>query len=150
MSDSAPVAAENLLQVNDTLFIPRSELDVRVSRASGAGGQHVNKTSSRVEIFWNIPGSRALSEEQRSRLMEKLASKLTTEGSIRVVASDMRSQSRNRDLAEERLADLVRRALIIPKKRRATKPTRAAKEARLESKKRHSTKKRDRRTTSLD
>jgi ribosome-associated protein len=150
MSDSAPVAAENLLQVNDTLSIPRSELDVRVSRASGAGGQHVNKTSSRVEIFWSIPGSRALSEEQRSRLMEKLASKLTTEGSIRVVASDMRSQSRNRDLAEERLADLVRRALIIPKKRRATKPTRAAKEARLESKKRHSTKKRDRRTTSLD
>jgi ribosome-associated protein len=150
MSDSVPVAAENLLQVNDTLSIPRSELDVRVSRASGAGGQHVNKTSSRVEIFWNIPGSRALSEEQRSRLMEKLASKLTTEGSIRVVASDMRSQSRNRDLAEERLADLVRRALIIPKKRRATKPTRAAKEARLESKKRHSTKKRDRRTTSLD
>jgi ribosome-associated protein len=150
MSDSAPVAAENLLQVNDTLSIPRSELDVRVSRASGAGGQHVNKTSSRVEIFWNIPGSRALSEEQRSRLLEKLASKLTTEGSIRVVASDMRSQSRNRDLAEERLADLVRRALIIPKKRRATKPTRAAKEARLESKKRHSTKKRDRRTTSLD
>ena len=150
MSDSAPVAAENLLQVNDTLSIPRSELDVRVSRASGAGGQHVNKTSSRVEIFWNIPGSRALSEEQRSRLVEKLASKLTTEGSIRVVASDMRSQSRNRDLAEERLADLVRRALIIPRKRRATKPTRAAKEARLESKKRHSTKKRDRRTTSLD
>jgi ribosome-associated protein len=150
MSDSAPVAAENLLQVNDTLSIPRSELDVRVSRASGAGGQHVNKTSSRVEIFWNIPGSRALSEEQRFRLTEKLASKLTTEGSIRVVASDMRSQSRNRDLAEERLADLVRRALIIPKRRRATKPTRAAKEARLESKKRHSTKKRDRRTTSLD
>ena len=123
MSDSAPVAPENLLQVNDILSIPRSELDVRVSRASGAGGQHVNKTSSRVEIFWNIPGSRALSEEQRSRLMEKLASKLTTEGSIRVVASDMRSQSRNRDLAEERLADLVRRALIIPRKRRATKPT---------------------------
>ena len=150
MSDSAPVAAENLLQVNDALSIPRSELDVRVSRASGAGGQHVNKTSSRVEIFWNIRGSRALSEEQRSRLMEKLVSRLTTEGSIRVVASDMRSQSRNRDLAEERLADLVRRALIIPKKRRATKPTRAAKEARLESKKRHSTKKRDRRTTSLD
>ena len=150
MSDSAPVAAENLLRVNEALSIPRSELDVRVSRASGAGGQHVNKTSSRVEIFWNIPGSRALSEDQRSRLREKLASKLTTDGSIRVVASDMRSQSRNRDLAEERLADLVRQALIVPRKRRATKPTRAAKEARLESKKRHSTKKRDRRTTSLD
>ena len=81
----------------------------------------MNKTSSRVEIFWNVLGSRALTDEQRARLREKLASRLTTEGSIRVVASDMRSQSRNRELAEERLADLVRRALIVPKKRRATK-----------------------------
>jgi len=150
MSDSPATAARNLLAVNDSLSIPRTELDIRVSRSSGAGGQHVNKTSSRVEIFWNVVGSRALSEEQRARLQEKLASRLTTEGSIRVVASDMRSQSRNRELAEERLADLVRRALVIPRKRRATKPTRAAKEARLESKKRHSTKKRDRQNTVID
>ena len=151
MSDSpSPPASENLLAVNDSLSIPRSELDVRVSRASGAGGQHVNKTSSRVEIFWNISGSRALSDEQRTRLLDKLSSRLTTEGSIRVVASDMRSQSRNRDLAEERLAEIVRRALIIPRKRRPTKPTRAAKEARLETKKRHSNKKRERRNPSLD
>lgn len=150
MSDSPVTAARNLLAVNESVSIPRTELDVRVSRSSGAGGQHVNKTSSRVEIFWNIVGSRAVTEEQRARLREKLASRLTTEGSIRVVASDMRSQSRNRELAEERLADLVRRALVIPRKRRATKPTRAAKEARLESKKRHSTKKRDRRNTVID
>jgi ribosome-associated protein len=150
MSDSPVTAARNVLAVNESLSIPRTELDVRVSRSSGAGGQHVNKTSSRVEIFWNIVGSRALSEEQRVRLREKLASRLTTEGSIRVVASDMRSQSRNRELAEERLADLVRRALVIPRKRRATKPTRASKEARLDSKKRHSTKKRDRRDTVID
>jgi len=150
MSDSAPVASENLLQINDSLSIPRSELDVRVSRASGAGGQHVNKTSSRVEIFWNIPGSRALSEEERARLLERLASKLTTEGSVRVVASDMRSQSRNRDLAEERLADLVRRALVIPKQRRPTRPTKASKEARLEGKKRRSHKKRERRNKSFE
>ena len=151
MTDSpSPPASENLLAVNDSLSIPRSELDVRVSRASGAGGQHVNKTSSRVEIFWNISGSRALSDEQRTRLLEKLSSRLTTEGSIRVVASDMRSQSRNRDLAEERLVETVRRALIIPRKRRPTKPTRAAKEARLETKKRHSNKKRERRNPSLD
>ena len=121
-----------------------------MSRSSGAGGQHVNKTSSRVEIFWNVLESRALDDAQRSRLREKLASRLTTDGSIRVVASDMRSQSRNRELAEERLADLVRRALIIPKKRRATKPSRAAKEARLESKKRHSTKKAERGKKSFD
>ena len=150
MSDSAPVAAENLLQVNDALSIPRTELDMRVSRASGAGGQHVNKTSSRVEIFWNIQGSRALSEDQRARLLDRLASRLTTEGSIRVVASDMRSQSRNRNLAEERLAELVRRALVIPKKRRPTRPTKASKEARLDEKKRRSHTKRERQNKSFD
>ncbi len=150
MSDSAPVAAENLLQINEVLSIPRGELDVRVSRASGAGGQHVNKTSSRVEIFWNVQASRALSDDQRARLLERFASRLTTEGSIRVVASDMRSQSRNRDLAEERLADMVRRALVIPKKRRPTRPTKASKEARLEGKKRQSHKKRERQKKSFD
>ena len=150
MSDPTAAAPQNLLAVNESVSIPRTELDVRVSRASGAGGQHVNKTSSRVEIFWNVLGSRALSEEQRNRLREKLASRLTSDGSVRVVASDMRSQSRNRELAEERLAELVRRALVVPKKRRATKPTKAAKEARLESKKRHSTKKAERRNKSFD
>ena len=136
--------------VNESVAIPRSELDVRVSRSSGAGGQHVNKTSSRVEIFWNIAASRAISDDERSRLLTKLASKLTTEGSIRVVASDMRSQSRNRELAEERLADLVRRALAIPRKRRPTRPTQASKEARLDEKKRRASKKRDRQQKSFD
>jgi ribosome-associated protein len=150
VSDRTAIAPQNSLVVNESLSIPRSELDVRVSRSSGAGGQHVNKTSSRVEIFWNIPGSRALNDEQRDRLRSKLSSRLTTDGSVRVVASDMRSQSRNRELAEERLADLIRRALIVPRKRRPTKPTRASKEARLESKKRHSTKKADRRSESFD
>ena len=150
MSDPSATAPQNLLAVNESLSIPRGELDIRVSRSSGAGGQHVNKTSSRVEIFWNVLESRALDDAQRSRLRDKLASRLTSDGSIRVVASDMRSQSRNRELAEERLADLVRRALIIPKKRRATKPSRAAKEARLESKKRHSTKKAERGKKSFD
>lgn len=150
MSDPSATAPQNLLVVNESLSIPRSELDVRVSRSSGAGGQHVNKTSSRVEIFWNVSASRALDEKQRTRLSEKLGSRMTSDGSIRVVASDMRSQTRNRELAEERLADLVRRALIVPKKRRATKPTRASKEARLESKRRHSTKKSERRKTSFE
>ena len=145
MSDPSAPLSQNLLAVNESVSIPRSELDVRVSRSSGAGGQHVNKTSSRVEIFWNILGSRALDEDQRTRLLGRLSSRLTSDGSIRVVASDMRSQTRNRELAEERLADLVRRALIVPKKRRATKPTKASREARLESKKRHSSKKAERR-----
>ena len=150
MSDQSAPAPGNLVAVNESLSIPRSELDVRVSRSSGAGGQHVNKTSSRVEIFWNILESRALSDEQRDRLRSKLSSRLTTEGSVRVVASDMRSQSRNRELAEERLAELIRRALVVPRKRRATKPTKASREARLESKKRHSTKKAERRSKSFE
>jgi ribosome-associated protein len=147
---TSPPPTANSLFVNESVAIPRSELDVRVSRSSGAGGQHVNKTSSRVEIFWNILSSRTLSDDERARLMVKLGSKLTTEGSIRVVASDMRSQSRNRELAEERLTDLVRRALVIPRKRRPTKPTKASKEARLDEKKRQSSKKRDRQQKSFD
>lgn len=147
---TSPPPLSNSLFINESVAIPWSELDVRVSRSSGAGGQHVNKTSSRVEIFWNIPSSRAVSDEDRSRLLDKLASKLTTEGSIRVVASDMRSQSRNRELAEERLAELVRRALIVLRKRRPTRPTKASKEARLEEKKRQANKKRDRQKKSFD
>ena len=150
MTDASAATPENALAVNESVSIPRTELDVRVSRSSGAGGQHVNKTSSRVEIFWNVAASRALTEDQRARLLAKLESRLTSQGSIRVVASDMRSQSRNRDLAEERLAELVRRALIVPRRRKPTKPTRAAKEARLVSKKRHSDKKRNRRDGSFD
>jgi ribosome-associated protein len=150
VSGSAAPLSGKLLAINDSLSIPRSELDVRVSRSSGAGGQHVNKTSSRVEIFWNIQTSRSLGDDQRARLLDKLSSRLTSDGSVRVVASDMRSQSRNRDLAEERLADLVRKALVIPRKRRPTRPTRASKETRLEKKKLQSRKKRERQRKSFD
>lgn len=150
MTGSSLTASRNVLAVNGALSIPRAELDVRVSRSSGAGGQHVNKTSSRVEIFWNVRTSGAVTEEQRALLLSRLESKLNADGSIRVVASDMRSQSRNREIAEERLADVVRRALVVRRKRKPTKPTRAAKEARLESKKRHSRKKDERRTRSFD
>jgi len=150
VSDASGGAPQNLLGVNESLSIPRGELDVRVSRSSGAGGQHVNKTSSRVEIFWNVLASPTLSEEQRARLQQRLASRMTGEGNIRVVASDTRSQTRNRELAEERLAELVQHALVVPKKRRPTKPTKASREARLESKKRHSSKKADRRKKGFD
>jgi ribosome-associated protein len=145
-----PLNLENSVFVNGSLSIPRDELDVRVSRSSGAGGQHVNKTSSRVEIFWNIDKSRAVTDEQRTRLLGKLASRLTSDGSVRVVASDTRSQTRNRDLAERRLAELVARSLIIPRKRKPTKPSKAAKEARLEAKRHQSSKKRERSERSFD
>lgn len=150
MTGPSVTAPTNVVAVNESLSIPRSELDVRVSRSSGAGGQHVNKTSSRVEIFWNVKTSRVLTDEQRALLLSRLKSRLTSEGSVRVVASDMRSQSRNREIAEERLAELVGRALVIRRKRKPTRPSRAAKEARLESKKRHSRKKDERRGRSFD
>jgi ribosome-associated protein len=121
--------------------VPLSELETRVSRSSGAGGQHVNKTASRVEVSWNVRESRALTPEQRDRLLQRLASRLSADGSVRVVASDTRSQLRNRELAETRLTELVRRALMVPKKRKPTRPTRGSREARLEAKKRHSRKK---------
>jgi ribosome-associated protein len=126
-------------------IIPATELNVRVSRASGAGGQHVNKTSTRVALTWNIRESAVLSEEQRERLLRKLASRLHEDGSIRVVASDTRSQYRNRVLAEERLNELVRRALEPPKPRKKTKPTAASKERRLQEKRLRARKKAERR-----
>jgi ribosome-associated protein len=137
-------ASADAIRVNDVLEIPRAEIDVRTSRSSGAGGQHVNKTSSRVELSWNIAQSRVLDDEQRARLLARLASRLSDEGAIRVVSSETRSQLRNRTAAEARLAETIAKALIVPKKRKPTKRPRAANEARLTEKKRQSDKKRER------
>ena len=138
------------IEVNTSLVIPDSELEVRVSRSSGAGGQHVNKTASRVELIWNIDSSGVLSEDQRSLLKDRLTSRLSTEGSIRVVSSETRSQHRNRERAEARLADLIRNALTPRKKRKPTRRPRSADEARLASKKLHSKKKLERRRDLTD
>jgi len=133
------------LNVTTTLAIPRAELSYRATKAGGPGGQHVNTSSTRIELLWDLSGSTAIDEAQRERLRIKLGPRLDAEGNVRVVASEHRSQRQNRLAAEERLAALVRHALIVPKKRRATKPTKAAKERRLAEKKRRSEKKRDRR-----
>ena len=138
------------MEITSSLVIPDSELDVKASRASGAGGQHVNKTSSRIEISWNIRDSRTLSEEQRQMLLDRLASRISTEGAVRIVASEMRSQRQNRERAERRLAELIRRALIPRKKRKPTRRPRSADEARLASKKLHSRKKLERRRDTAD
>jgi len=149
-SSAADGEDERALRVNDRLAIPRAELGVRATRASGAGGQHVNKTSTRVEITWNVTASQALSDDDRARLITRLASRLSDEGELRVVASDTRSQLQNRELAETRLADVVRRALVIPRARRKTRPSRAAKQARLDDKRKLSEKKRVRRSNADD
>ena len=140
-----PVDVVDGVRVNDSVVIPRDELVARASRSGGAGGQHVNTSSTRIELVWNVAASRALTDEQRDRVLVKLSSRLDGERNLRVVASDRRSQRQNRESAEARLADLVRQALVVPKKRRPTKPSRAAKQARLESKRRLSDKKRERR-----
>jgi ribosome-associated protein len=133
------------LSITPTLSIPRSELQYRATRAGGPGGQHVNTSSTRIELLWDLASSRAVDDEQRERLRTRLAARLDADGMVRVVASDRRSQQQNKKAAEERLASLVRHALHVPKKRRATKPTKAAKEKRLASKKKRSDLKRQRR-----
>lgn len=139
MDDSA------FLNVSPAFAIPRAELQYRATRSGGPGGQHVNTSSTRIELLWDLPGSTAVSEEQRERLRQRLAPRLDAEGMVRVVASDHRSQAQNRQAADERLAALVRHALHVPKKRKPTKPTKAAKEKRLAEKKRNSDRKRNRR-----
>lgn len=136
---------EGALVVAADLIIPRHELTFRASRAGGPGGQHVNTSSTRVEVLWNVAASRMITADQRLRLQDKLASRIDADGNVRVVGSAFRSQARNRDDAERRLAALVRRALVVPKARKRTRPSRTAVEKRLREKKRSSERKRERR-----
>jgi ribosome-associated protein len=133
------------LRVNESLVIPAAELEVRASRSGGPGGQHVNTSSTRVEIVWNVRSSSALDDIQRLRLEKALGPKLSSHGALRIVASDTRSQRQNRALAEERLVATVRKALIIKKPRKRTRPNRGAVEQRLLEKKLRASRKRDRR-----
>jgi ribosome-associated protein len=150
-SESRPrTSGADGLVVDANHVIPRRELEVRASRSGGPGGQHVNVTASRVELRWNPGLSRALAPEERERVAAQLASRLDAEGFVRVVASNTRSQRQNRALAEHRLASLVRRALVVPKARKATRPSPAAREARLVEKRRKSEKKRERRGGNWD
>lgn len=132
------------LEVTGSVRIPRGELTVRASRAGGAGGQHVNASSTRIEVVWCVRGSRALDHAARERVMVKLASRLDGEGCLRVVSSARRSQRQNREAAELRLAELVRRALAVPKRRVATRPSRGSVERRLSEKRRRAETKRGR------
>jgi len=119
--------------------IPLDEIELRYSRSSGPGGQHAQKTETRVEAVFDVASSATLSDRQKARLVRRAGPV------VRAVAQDERSQSRNRELALERLADAIRAGIKVERKRRATKPTAAARERRLEEKKRRSHLKRLRR-----
>jgi ribosome-associated protein len=124
------------LEVTERVSIPREELSIRASRSGGAGGQHVNTSSTRIELLWNVEQTRAIPDDVRDGVLQRLRSRTNADGFIRIVSSEHRSQLRNRQAAEERLAKLVRGALTVPRARRKTLPTRASKEARLQAKKR--------------
>ncbi len=124
------------VEISPAVRIPRTELRFHASRAGGPGGQHVNKTATRIELWWHPASSASLDEAARARVIGRLASRLDGEGWLRVVAAEERSQLRNRDAAVERLATLVAAALRVPKARRKTRPTAAARAARLAAKRR--------------
>jgi ribosome-associated protein len=140
--------AEDAIRVTETVVIPRSELNVRATRSGGPGGQHVNTSSTRIEITWDVTRTRALTEDERARVVARLGARVSDEGTVRVVASDSRSQRQNREHAEARLGHLLRRALAVPKARKRTRAPRAAVEARLEGKRRQAERKRRRRVKS--
>jgi ribosome-associated protein len=135
---------DNSLVISPDLRIPLSELQYRTSRSGGPGGQHVNTSSTRVEVTWNVANSPSLRPEQRTRLLQELATRLDTEGQLRLVSSGTRSQLRNKEDVTDRLRSTVAAALVVPKKRKPTKPSRAAKAARLAAKRKRAATKRQR------
>ena len=136
---------DGALEIAEGVAIPRSELEYRATRAGGAGGQHVNTSSTRIELRWNVARTGALDDDRRARVSARLATRIDGEGWLRVVSSARRSQQQNREAAEARLVELVRAALTVQKRRRPTRPTRASQEERIREKRKRSETKRMRR-----
>ncbi len=129
-------ARGDTLRVTRSVAIPFAEITLRASRSSGPGGQHANTAATRIEALFDVEASTALTERQKRRVLAK------TGPVIRAIAQDERSQARNRELALERLADKLREALRVERRRVPTRPTAAARERRLEEKRRRSSVKR--------
>lgn len=123
-----------MLQISPAIEIPDDELVERFVRSSGPGGQNVNKLSTAVELRFDAAHSPSLPEDVRARLLQRRDRRITSEGVIVLSAQRFRTQDRNREDARERLTELIRHALEVPKARLATKPTRASKERRLTGK----------------
>ena len=132
------------IRVTRSVVLPLAEVELQVSRSSGPGGQHAQKSETRVVAVFDVEASNALTDAQKRRVISRAGPVL------RAVAQDERSQSRNRELALERLRDRLAGALAVQRPRRATRPTRSSKEARLKSKRTRSATKRDRRRPAAD
>lgn len=114
------------------------ELRFKASRSGGAGGQHVNKVSSKVELEFDVMNSLLLTEEQKAVVLKKLENKLTKEGILKLIAQEDRSQHANKEIVIKKFYEVLRKCFLVQKKRKATKPSRSSKEKRLSSKKRDS------------
>lgn len=125
--------------------VPTGEIELKASRASGPGGQHVNRSSTRIEAVWNVIESPSLSDSQRHRLLRKLGKRIDGRGNLRVVSDAQRSQAQNKAGAIARLRSLVSAALVVPKPRKPTKPTKGSVERRIAGKKARGRKKAERR-----
>lgn len=132
------------LRIDARLSIPMSEVELRASRSSGPGGQHANVTASRVEAVFDVRASAALDGAQRARLIERAGPVVSA------VAQESRGQARNRELALERLTEKISAGLVVPRRRRPTRPSRAARQRRLESKRKVGERKRARRPPSAE
>ena len=133
------MTASESIRVTRSVVLPRAEIELRTSRSSGPGGQHAQKSETRVEAIFDVEGSNALTPGQKRRVLAKAGS------TLRAIAQDERSQLRNKELATERLVAMLREALRVERKRVPTKPTKAAKERRLDDKRRRGEVKRLRR-----
>lgn len=129
---------DDLLIINNQVSIPPAELSFRFSRSSGPGGQHAQKSSTRVELLFDVANSPSLSEPQRARVLERLAGYIDSAGMLHLVSQSERSQLRNREEVVARFQALMRRALKRRKRRKPTRPTAASKERRLREKQRRS------------
>jgi ribosome-associated protein len=143
--EASTVGAESHLQVNDAVRIPMDELEFKAVRAGGPGGQHVNTSSTKVEVWWDVGRSEALSDQQRTLLLDRLGSRLDSRHRLRLVSSTFRSQRRNRDEVLDRLRAVVAGALLEVRPRKPTRPPKGSREARLRDKKQRGELKRQRR-----
>jgi ribosome-associated protein len=139
-----------MLRIRPGLSIPLAEIAFSADTSGGKGGQHANRSSTRVELRFNVRESPSLSARQRALIAEKLGARIAADGTLRVVSARERSQLRNRRAALERLAELLARGLERPAPRTATRPTRASKVARVETKKRRATIKERRRAPAAE